>query len=152
MTRRLSLLTLAFLVASLAFVSMASITAASAHTTFTTSLNGAEERPGPGDPNGKGFVSLDIYPNGTVCYSGKVQAIGREITGAHIHVAPAGSPGPVVVDLDPFGADITGNMASHCVVTSAETAAAIIANPSGYYVNVHTTAFPAGAIRGQLGD
>ncbi len=64
MTRRLSLLPLAFLVASLAFVSMASITAASAHTTFTTSLNGAEERPGPGDPNGKGFVSLDIYPNG----------------------------------------------------------------------------------------
>jgi hypothetical protein len=152
MTRRLALLPLALLVASLAFASMASVASASAHTNLTTSLTGAEEAPGPGDPNGKGFVSLDIFPNGTVCYTGKVQGIGREITGAHIHVGPAGSPGPVVVDLDPFGAEITGNKASHCVVTSAETAGAIIANPSAYYVNVHTTDFPGGAIRGQLGD
>lgn len=152
MTRRHTLLPLALLVASLVFASMASVVAASAHTTFTTSLSGAEEAPGPGDPNGKGWASLDVYPNGTVCYTGKVQAIGRAITGAHIHVGAAGAPGPVVVNLDPFGADITGNKVSHCVVTSAATAAAIIANPTGYYVNVHTTAYPAGAIRGQLGD
>ena len=152
MIRRPALLPLAFLIGSLAFASMAGVASASAHTNFTTSLSGAEEAPGPGDPNGKGFASLDIYPNGTVCYTGKVQAIGRQITGAHIHVGAAGSPGPVVVDLDPFGASVTGNMVSHCVVTSAETAAAIIANPSGYYVNVHTTTYPGGAIRGQLGD
>ena len=152
MTRRPAFLPLAFLLASVVFASMAGVASASAHTNFTTSLSGAEEFPGPGDPNGKGFVSLDVYPNGTVCYTGKVQAIGRQITGAHIHVGVAGTAGDVVVDLDPFGADITGNMASHCVVTSAETAAAIIATPSDYYVNVHTTAFPGGAVRGQLGD
>jgi hypothetical protein len=152
MTRRPALLPLAFLLASLAFASMAGVASASAHTNFTPSLSGAEEAPGPGDPNGKGFASLDVYPNGTICYTGKVQAIGRQITGAHIHVGPAGSPGPVVVDLDPFGASVTGNMVSHCVVTTAEIAAAIIADPSAYYVNAHTTAFPGGAIRGQLGD
>lgn len=152
MTRRSALLPLALLVASLAFASMASVASASAHTTLTTSLTGAEEFPGPGDPNGKGFVSLDIYPNGTVCYTGKVQGIGRQITDAHIHFAAAGTSGGPVVFLDPFGADITGNKASHCVVTSPATAAAIIANPENYYVNVHTTAYPGGAIRGQLGD
>lgn len=152
MTRRSAVLPLAFLIASLAFASMAGVASASAHTNLTTSLTGAEEFPGPGDPNGKGFVSLDIYPNGTVCYTGKVQAIGRQITDAHIHVGAAGTAGPPVVFLDPLGANVTGNMASHCVVTDAATAAAIIADPDGYYVNVHTTAYPGGAIRGQLGD
>ena len=104
-----SALPLALLVASLALASMAGVASASAHTTFTTSLTGAEEFPGPGDPNGKGFVSLDIYPNGTVCYTGKVQAIGRQITDAHIHVGAAGTAGPPVVFLDPLGANVTGS-------------------------------------------
>jgi hypothetical protein len=30
------------------------------------------------------------------------------------------------------------------------TIKAIKKNPSGYYVNIHTSDFPAGAIRGQL--
>ncbi len=37
-----------------------------------------------------------------------------------------------------------------CVSASADVIAAIRANPSNYYVNVHTTDFPDGAIRGQL--
>ncbi len=35
------------------------------------------------------------------------------------------------------------------IVTQAEIDA-ILANPSGFYINVHTTDFPGGAIRGQL--
>jgi hypothetical protein len=27
----------------------------------------------------------------------------------------------------------------------------ILSNPRGYYVNIHTTSFPDGAVRGQLG-
>ena len=140
----------AMLLASLILVMSAATV--SAQTMLSTSLSGDEEAPGPGDKNGKGWVTLTIEPDGTICYEGKVQAIGREITGAHIHVGAAGVPGDVVVNLDPFGADITGNKAAHCVTTAPATAAAIIANPSGYYVNVHTTDFPGGAIRGQLGD
>ena len=114
-------------------------------------MTGAEERPGPGDPNGKGWISLEVDANGTICYVAKIQAIGHTISDAHIHFAAAGSPGGVVVPLEPNEADRTGNMYSHCVTTT-RTAAAILANPSAYYVNWHTPAFPAGAIRGQLGD
>ena len=32
----------------------------------------------------------------------------------------------------------------------ATIAAALVANPADYYVNVHNTPFPAGAVRGQL--
>ena len=144
-------LPIALLLSMIGLLALA-VPAATAQTTLSTSLSGAEEFPGPGDPNGKGWVSLTIFENGTICYTGKVQAIGRELTGAHIHVGAAGTAGAVVVDLDPFSADITGNKASHCVVTTAEIAGAILANPSGYYVNVHTSDYPDGAIRGQLGD
>jgi CHRD domain len=130
---------------------VAGVATASNHvTSFSTTLSGAEEV-GGGDKNGKGFVTLDIFANGTICWEGKVQAIER-VTAAHIHNAPAGVNSGVFVDLDPFGADVTGNKAEHCVITTAEKAAAIVANPSGYYVNIHTASFPGGAIRGQLGD
>jgi hypothetical protein len=150
MTRHSSVSLVAMLSAFL--ILLMSAASVSAQTTLSTSLSGDEEFPGPGDKNGKGFVTLVIEPDGTICYEGKVQAIGREITGAHIHVGAIGVAGDVVVDLDPFNADITGNKASHCVTTTPEIAAAIVANPSSYYVNVHTTDFPGGAIRGQLGD
>jgi hypothetical protein len=137
-------------IAMLGALSMAGVASASNHVTLSTTLSGAEEI-GGGDKNGKGFVSLDIFANGTICWEGKVQAIER-VTGAHIHNAPAGVNGGIFVDLDPFTADVTGNKAENCVVTTAQNAAAIVANPSGYYVNVHTASFPDGAIRGQLGD
>ena len=147
MRRFFAILTTAMLAATMA----TGVVAASNHvTTLSTTMTGAEEV-GGGDKNGKGFVSLDIFVNGTICWQGKVQAIER-VTAAHIHNAVAGVNGGVFVDLEPLSSDVTGNHAEHCVVTTAANAAAIVANPSGYYVNVHTTSFPGGAIRGQLGD
>ena len=147
MRRFFAILTTAALAATLT----TGVVMASNHvTTLSTTMTGAEEV-GGGDKNGKGFVSLDIFVNGTICWQGKVQAIER-VTAAHIHNAPAGVNGGVFVDLEPLSSDVTGNKAEHCVVTTAENAAAIVANPSGYYVNVHTASFPGGAIRGQLGD
>jgi hypothetical protein len=76
---------------------------------------------------------------------------------AHIHRGAAGVNGPVVID---FGLTTTnlnqgGNthIESQFVVSDAATLATVdqvLANPSGFYFNVHTAANPGGAIRGQL--
>jgi hypothetical protein len=62
-------------------------------------------------------------------------------------VGTATVAGPVVVPLTP--PDATGSAAG-CVNVARTLVRAILTNPSGYYVNVHTTDFPNGAIRGQL--
>jgi len=81
-----------------------------------------------------------------ICYTLCVQHLHGTITAAHIHVAPAGKAGPIVV---PLKAPV-GGTSSGCVVVKQNLAKAILMHPAAYYVNVHTTAFPAGAVRGQL--
>ena len=64
---------------------------------------------------------------------------------AHIHRAPAGSPGPVVIGFNPAVNGLSG-----CVSADPDLIKTIRQNPEGFYVNVHTAEFPAGAVRGQL--
>jgi len=151
MARRFSTLSLAILIASLGILLVVGTVSANHFGSFTTSLSGAEEAPGPGDPNGKGFVSLDVYNAGLVCYSLKVQGIEAP-TAAHIHEAPAGVAGDVVVDLRIDLATRQGNRLTYCANAAEDVAADIRANPTEYYVNVHNATYPGGAVRGQLGD
>ena len=151
MTRRLTMFPLTLLVAMLGVLLLTSTVAANHFATFTTSLTGAEEVPGPGDPNGKGWASLDVYNAGLVCYTLKIQGIEAP-TAAHIHEAPAGRAGDVVVDLGLAMAERKGNRFTWCANAAEDVAADIRANPGDYYVNVHNATYPGGAIRGQLGD
>ena len=115
-------------------------------TELEAALTGAAEVPGPGDPDGSGEVEITLNAaTGTVCWELEVEDIAPA-TAAHIHVAPAGVAGPVVVPLSP---PTTGE-SSGCTTASPALIAAILANPAGYYVNVHNAGFPAGAVRGQL--
>ncbi len=101
--------------------------------------------PNPGDPDGSGFAVVAAIPEaGLVCYGVVVYGIGPA-TAAHIHEAPRGVAGPVVVHLD-----APSRGASVGCVADAEEAADIAANPEDYYVNVHNPEFPGGALRGQL--
>jgi hypothetical protein len=77
-----------------------------------------------------------------LCYT--LTATGlTDITAAHIHVKPSGD---IVV---PLAAPTTGS-SSGCVAVARTLLQQILATPANYYVNVHTTAAPAGAISGDL--
>ena len=151
MARRSTPLRMALLLAALGTVLLATSVAANHFATFATSLSGSEEAPGPGDPNGKGWATLDVYDAGLVCYTLKIQAIETPMA-AHIHEAPAGAAGPVVVDLRIDLAERRGNRLTYCANAAEEVVAGIRADPAEYYVNVHNMSYPNGAIRGQLGD
>ncbi|HEY0733460.1 MAG TPA: CHRD domain-containing protein [Herpetosiphonaceae bacterium] len=113
---------------------------------FTTTLTGAAEVPGPGDPDGIGTASLRLnYGQGEICYALDVTGIAPA-TAAHIHVGTSNVAGPVVV---PLAAPTSGS-SSACATVDRALILAIIQNPEQYYVNVHNPEFPAGALRGQL--
>jgi hypothetical protein len=115
---------------------------------FTVAMTGAQEAPGPGDPDGSGIAILRLNPGREqVCFQLLVEDITLPVSAAHIHEAPPGEPGPVVVGL---AAPNASGEASGCVSASRELILDIIGEPEEYYVNVHTSDFPAGAVRGQL--
>ncbi len=102
---------------------------------------------GAGDRDGVGGTTVEIG-NGQLCFS--INAAGVEVpaVAAHIHEAPAGVNGPIVVPLTAPGAD---GRASDCLDdVDPDLLDRIVADPDGFYVNVHTTSFPNGAVRGQL--
>jgi hypothetical protein len=115
---------------------------------FGVTLTGSAEVPGPGHGDGSGRVTVVVDPpKGRVCYMFyNVHGIDTP-TAAHIHAGAAGAAGGPVVTLQPP----VGGTSSGCQEVTAELAQAIVDNPAGYYVNVHSAQFPAGAIRGQLG-
>lgn len=113
---------------------------------YTANLSGQQEVPGPGDPDGTGSAEVTVVEAiDNVCYKLNVQNIATP-TAAHIHRGAVGTAGPPVVTLAPP----TNGASDGCVSAPADVAAAIEANPAGFYVNVHNAEYPGGAVRGQL--
>jgi hypothetical protein len=119
----------------------------------STTMNGAEEcnaagTCNQGDPDGSGLAHITLNAGqATVCWELTARDIAPA-TAAHIHKAPAGQPGGIVVPLSPP----TSGSSSGCTTANPALIADIIENPEEYYVNVHNVDFPAGAIRGQLSN
>ena len=133
--------------AALAALTLAGPAGAAGGRPFTTTLTGEAEVtaagvPNQGDLDGTGTATLTVNPGlGEICWT--INVAGTDpIVAAHIHVAPATAPGPVVVPLNPY----TGG----CTDVDRDLARAILHDPDMYYVNVHTATYPAGALRGQL--
>ena len=117
-----------------------------AWTKFSAKLSGSNEV-GGGDPNGSGTAAVKV--RGTeICFD--IKWSGFEAIMSHIHKGPAGTNGDVVVPFFTSESPLDANSKSGCVTAKASLVNAIAANPSNYYVNVHSPEFPKGAARGQL--
>ena len=107
----------------------------------------ANGRRGAGDPDGHGSFTAIVDGN-QLCFGITVTNLDTP-TAAHIHKARRNQNGDVVVPLTQPSAGDPG-ASSGCVTIDPALGAAILKNPHKYYANVHTTAFPNGAVRGQL--
>ena len=116
--------------------------------------------------NARGQAIFNVHPSGTSIDYRLIATNIDNVIMAHIHLAPLGVNGPVVVWLYPSSppaaspsgplhgifasgtitaSDLTGPLASDPLSDLIDAMAA-----GNTYVNVHTTDYPAGEIRGQI--
>jgi hypothetical protein len=111
-------------------------------------LTSGQETPRPNDGGGAhGSFSYEIDGD-ELCYSLEVSGLSTPAVAAHVHLADRNVAGPVVVPLVIENA--TDFDIETCVTGDPAVLAAIEADPSNYYINVHTTLNPPGEVRGQL--
>lgn len=111
-------------------------------------MGGAEEVPNPGDPDGMGTSTVTLNSDsGQVSFTINVSNITLPAAAAHIHEGAKGVAGGVVA---PLTAPDANGAASGSAAVDAALMQRMMDNPAGFYVNVHTTDFPGGAVRGQL--
>jgi hypothetical protein len=139
--------------------------AASAQTTviLRATLNGGEETPTAVLSGAVATAEVAVDPTSQeLAVQMRVFNLPTGSTASHIHIASKGVTGPVVIDF-PIGRGVTGDFtlnfrvhdgpAFHArpeigINTFADALQAIAGGQA--YVNIHTTTFPGGEIRGQL--
>ncbi len=119
-----------------------------AQSVFVAQITGANETPNPADPDGVGFVVVTINKDAkTLSFTAYVEGINT-VAASHIHKGASGVTGPVII---PFNLPFVSGVSSGTLTGLDDSVLAdIIANPAGWYFNVHTGDFPGGALRGQL--
>ncbi|MGK5031161.1 CHRD domain-containing protein [Janthinobacterium sp. DSP2-3-3] len=106
-------------------------------------LTGAQEVPA-NTSTASGSSTIRVAHDRSV--SGGVRYTGMLATVAHIHEAPAGANGPVIMALLQTGAGMLAVPAG-TLLTPPQYASYRAGN---LYINVHSAAYPAGEIRAQL--
>jgi hypothetical protein len=132
---------------------------------FRAQLTGAQEVP-PVETLARGQSVFQLSRNGELLSFRVIVANLDNVTMGHIHLAPAGQNGPVVVWLYPDAPPpllipgTTNGVLATGVIT-AENLVGPLADATmadlleyleaeGAYVNIHTEQYPAGEIRGQI--
>jgi hypothetical protein len=133
---------------------------------FMTHATGAEEVPA-NDSDGQGQAVFRLSDDGMTLSYKLIVANIENVTQSHIHLAPAGSNGGVVVWLYPETGQApqlipgrTQGVLAEGEITSADLVGALAGadldtllselRAGNAYVNVHTLQLPGGEIRGQL--
>jgi hypothetical protein len=151
--------------ALLAIALLTSTAFANGRSTYVAHLSGGEEVPSA-DTNATGQAIFRLSKDGDSLYYKLIVANIENVTMAHIHLAPAGVNGPVVVWLYPSAPPAqlipgrTNGILMEGTITEAnlvgllagQSLADLIANieAGNAYVNVHTSQYPGGEIRGQV--
>lgn len=138
------------------FASTVALAGPSAPRTFVAVLTAADEVPlcAPAGNDARGVAVFHVLDEATglVRYKLVANNIPGTTTAAHIHVAPKGTPGPVVQPLPLTAAGEEQGVIGKGTFTNPALLAAIRANPQNYYVNLHSTVCGPGVIRGQLDE
>jgi hypothetical protein len=101
----------------------------------------------PNTVGGGTFVARSNIGQGRICWSLTVTGLS-DVTAAHIHYLNGPLATQIAVPLTlptPFTGSATG-----CATALRALVKQILTHPENFYVNVHTTAFPGGAISGTL--
>lgn len=136
---------------------------------FTSTLSSANENPpvsnAEAGARGEATITMNVTRDAsnnitaaTVDVSATFSSFpaGTIISAAHIHTGATGANGGVLVPMVPSAGEVTMPNGSGSFVkggfpvTPVDVANQIIANPAGFYFNVHTALNPGGAARGQL--
>lgn len=119
------------------------------------------------DTQGTGQAIFQLSKDGTALHYKLILSNIENVTQAHIHLAPAGTNGPVVVWLYPSAPPLallpgrTDGVVAEGTITAADLRGQQLAGQplsalidqilaGNTYVNVHTSQYPGGEIRGQI--
>ena len=126
---------------------------------FAVRLSGANEVPENVHGNDdRGIARVTLIEDGTICW--RVPALkltdGEALPHAgHIHFAPVGVAGPIVVHFfgtgDGGAAPTSYPTSETCRSVDPVLVVQIMDAPDQYYVNLHNATHPSGVVRGQLG-
>jgi hypothetical protein len=122
-----------------------------AQETYTVDANAAQVVPGPGASGAAASATLSLDGDeGVACVGLQLTGFDLDadpITGIAVHEGAVGVSGPVAFELVvPDPPDDNGA----CSAVDSPAIDAVVADPSAYYLEIDTAAFPDGAVRGQI--
>jgi hypothetical protein len=141
-------------------IACGSYTTEPAPVVFTAALNAANEKQAnPVNSSATGLATLTLRGNDSLDFTVMASNLTTAAIASHIHVGSPAVSGPIVNGFKINDGVTTGTVASGTVVLSKLVAGAsqvtgdslrVLLNNGNAYVNVHTSTYTGGEIRGQV--